>query len=368
MKEVKIDTANPKKIEEGIIALVRQIFQERWRDGMHTALTLTELKGGVTNMLYKCAGPVKNSEQNFEVLVRIYGHGSEKFIDREHENRVMAFLGTHGLGPKVYALFANGMVYDFIPGRSLTNLELPEFCEKIGRALGRWHQLTETIVNERVLLPQENEINSTPCLQSTMWRTLRKWVAAIPVEPYTFADPEKQERLSREINLRALGAEVSELETALNQPTHYPVVFCHNDLLGPNIIYDDISGRMSFIDYEYANFNHRAFDMANHFCEYAGFELDYTRFPTLETQQRFATAYLTTVQHTTPSPSAVSALLTEIHHFVPVSHFLWGLWGLVQATVSSIDFDYLSYGLTRLRHYYLTKHYIHQSATALSSP
>lgn len=317
----------------------------------------------------------------------------------------MRFLGERSLGPKVHALFGNGMVYDYIPGRSLSNLgtyvsknftlffdrldffslsllpslfivlleiydamyisELPLFCEKIGEALGMWHRLTETVVKERILSQQMNETEYTVHPQPITWTRLRKWINAIPVVPYTFADPQKQERLSREINLSSLPAEVNELEAALNRPAEFPVTFCHNDLLGLNIIYDAASDRMCFIDYEYANFNHRAFDIANHFCEYAGLDFDYTLFPSLDVQRRFATAYLTTLQNTTPSSAAVEALLNEVHHFVPVSHFIWGLWSLVQATVSPIDFDYLSYGLTRFKYYYLTKHYIHQPITPL---
>ena len=35
---------------------------------------------------------------------------------------------------------------------------------------------------------------------------------------------------------------------------------------------------MFLIDFEYAFYNYRAFDIANHFCEYAGFECDYSRW------------------------------------------------------------------------------------------
>jgi hypothetical protein len=36
--------------------------------------------------------------------------------------QVMKFLGEQGLGPQVHALFTNGMIYDYIPGRSLNNI------------------------------------------------------------------------------------------------------------------------------------------------------------------------------------------------------------------------------------------------------
>ena len=49
-----------------------------------------------------------------------------------------------------------------------------------------------------------------------------------------------------------------------------PVVFCHNDLLLANILYDERNHSIRFIDLEYAGPNYQAYDIANHFCEFAG--------------------------------------------------------------------------------------------------
>lgn len=49
-----------------------------------------------------------------------------------------------------------------------------------------------------------------------------------------------------------------------------PIVFCHNDLLLANIIFDSDSNSVHFIDFEYAAPNYQAYDIANHFCEFAG--------------------------------------------------------------------------------------------------
>lgn len=49
-----------------------------------------------------------------------------------------------------------------------------------------------------------------------------------------------------------------------------PVVFAHNDLLLGNVIYTESSDRVSFIDYEYADHNYQAYDIGNHFTEFAG--------------------------------------------------------------------------------------------------
>jgi ethanolamine kinase len=70
-----------------------------------------------------------------------------------------------------------------------------------------------------------------------------------------------------------------------------PVVFSHNDLLYGNIIYNE--NEAHFIDYEYGCYTFRGFDIGNHFNEFAGFECDYSRYPTKEFQLKWFEWYLT---------------------------------------------------------------------------
>ncbi|MCH86190.1 kinase superfamily protein, partial [Trifolium medium] len=46
------------------------------------------------------------------------------------------------------------------------------------------------------------------------------------------------------------------------------------------------------IDYEYASYNYRGFDIGNHFAEYAGFECDYSLYPNMNEQYHFFRHYL----------------------------------------------------------------------------
>ena len=48
------------------------------------------------------------------------------------------------------------------------------------------------------------------------------------------------------------------------------VVFAHNDLLLGNVIYNEKEDTVTFIDFEYTAYNYQAFDIANHFAEFAG--------------------------------------------------------------------------------------------------
>ena len=51
-----------------------------------------------------------------------------------------------------------------------------------------------------------------------------------------------------------------------------PLVLCHNDLLLGNILYDENSNVVHFIDFEYAGPNYQAYDIANHFNEISGIQ------------------------------------------------------------------------------------------------
>lgn len=66
-----------------------------------------------------------------------------------------------------------------------------------------------------------------------------------------------------------------------------PIVFSHNDLQENNILNNPETHELHFIDFEYANFNYRGFDLGNHFCEWtieyndkydSGFQVSYFLF------------------------------------------------------------------------------------------
>lgn len=70
-------------------------------------------------------------------------------------------------------------------------------------------------------------------------------------------------------SITKLRIEFERLKSHLTK-TKSPIVFAHNDLLLGNVIYNKDEATISFIDYEYATYNYQAFDIANHFNEFAG--------------------------------------------------------------------------------------------------
>lgn len=210
------------------------------------------------------------------------------------------------------------------------------------------------------------------------------------------------------------------------------IVFCHNDLLAANILVHDDDDEdddgvengsngpshtatttqtpetnnnlsIQLIDFEYGGVNYRAFDIANHFNEYAGgppdcCTPDYTNLPSIPHQRAFIRTYLEAAQriravsqrspsdcesnlkpstsngsrHSPPNTSLttatiteeqVDAMMSEVELFLLANHLYWGLWAVNQAAAVSLletvgvdsVYDYETYALSRIEQYWIEK-------------
>lgn len=113
------------------------------------------------------------------------------------------------------------------------------------------------------------------------------------------------------------------------------------------------------VDFEYSGYNPRGYDLANHFVEW---RYDYhgetpaamtEPFPTKDEQTVFIQAYIDTNTNELGNHdgSSVEEIRTEMEAWLMGTHVGWGLWGLVQASQSQIDFDYFAYSMERLSVY-----------------
>jgi thiamine kinase-like enzyme len=138
-----------------------------------------------------------------------------------------------------------------------------------------------------------------------------------------------------------------------------PVVVCHNDLLGGNCMASvnpstgDISDTpdIRFIDFEYACKNVAMFDVGNHFNEWAGVDVEWALCPSEEEMAAFIKVYIEESTGVVPSDSQLQDLVVLAQFCQLASNAMWGLWALIQAAYSTIDFDYLDYGTQRWAQY-----------------
>ncbi|XP_043240299.1 ethanolamine kinase 1-like isoform X1 [Amphibalanus amphitrite] len=342
--ETKLDPAD---YEAGLLEIVAALRPDWNLDNLR-------LKpfAGLTNTLVSCCHA---GDQESTLLFRLYGDGTDRFIDRDAEKRNMQMMHRAGCARPLVATFSNGIVYGFEPGHTVTKLSVraPDVFAMVAAALARVHRITP-------LGPDAGD-GSNPC-RSCLWASLDKMMVLAPTQ---FDDPRQQKRFVSELRSAAqLRTELRQLREELEE-LGSPLVFCHNDLLLDNIIVAAGGRGVKFIDFEYGGVNHQAFDIGNHFNEFAGTEdVDYSLFPDREFQLRWLRCYLATYlslkpgespqpngQTVEPTDLQVETLYVQANKFSLLSHFYWGVWALVQTRFSNIDFDYLEYAITRFSEY-----------------
>uniref|UniRef100_A0AAR2IIQ3 ethanolamine kinase n=1 Tax=Pygocentrus nattereri TaxID=42514 RepID=A0AAR2IIQ3_PYGNA len=340
-------TVDEHDFRPGALRLIQQL-RPSWKPEEVNMKSFTD---GITNKLIGCY--VGDALQEV-VLVRIYGNKTELFVDRENEVKSFRVLQAHRCAPRLYCTFNNGLCYEFLEGMALEpeHIRSPSIFRLIARQLAKYHAI---------------HAHNGWVPQSDLWLKMGKFFSLVPTH---FEDPDKNQRLSSEVpSVACLREELVWLQQNLSK-LGSPVVLCHNDLLCKNIIYRQAGGNVKFIDYEYAGYNYQAYDIGNHFNEFAGLnEVDYSLYPERSLQLQWLRAYLEAYkeykqQGTQVSNTEVEVLYVQVNRFALASHFFWGLWALIQAQYSTIDFDFLGYAVLRFNQYFKMK----PEVTALNFP
>lgn len=336
--DIFINGETEESLKNGASKIV-SLIKPSWRQEDFLFKIFTD---GISNKLIGVY--VDNVGKTDMVLVRVYGAKTELIIDRNAEIRNMTVLDQVGCGCELYARFANGLAYEFLPGETLTinSAKLPTIYPSVASAMAKMHKLVD-------LGPQ---VPREPC----MWKKLHMFVEQYPAEDEF---PDTKRLAENNISRQRLTAEVLLLEKKL-KGCKSPIVFTHNDLLLANIVInhneksDDGSSKVSFIDYEYGDYNYQECDIANHFDEMAGVEdMDFlSDYPTKEFQLAWIRAYLETYDGCTPDEARIMTFYVNVAHFSLCYHMMWGLWGLVQAKISKIEFDFIGFALGRLGEYF----------------
>jgi len=153
--------------------------------------------------------------------------------------------------------------------------------------------------------------------------------------------------------------------------------------------------QLHFIDFEYGGINYYAYDIANHFNEYAGGTAvednatpNYDRCPTAKQKRLFLEAYVqeynnktsnntssnntntnTSNSNNTNNTITVEELEQSVDGFSLANHLVWGLWGVLQAAVEGCKdgLDYLHYAKCRFDRYRHDKEQLARAATATAT-
>jgi thiamine kinase-like enzyme len=248
------------------------------------------LGGGITNHNVKV-----EVDGEFYVL-RVAGHDTELLgIDRGVEHDATRTAATLGVGPEVVAFVEpeGWLVTRFIdgvipPGEAMQKREM---LARVAAALQLVHGGPAVA----------GRFDSFRVVEDYLETALAR-DADVP-EPWRWAHD-----VAARIEVARAGA---------------PLRLCHNDLLNANFI--DDGERLRIVDWEYAGMGDPFFDLANYSINHG---LD------VEQRRRLLEAYAGTA-----GDEEVRAL--ELMRFM--SDFREAMWGVVQAVVSSLDFDFAGY-------------------------
>lgn len=340
--DIHVDEREPWR---GVLDLLSRI-RPHWKAEDIQMKTFTE---GITNQLIGCY--VGSLQEPGCVLVRLYGRMTELYVNRDREVEMFQVFHTHGCGPEIYCSFQNGICYEFVRGTVLDDelLRQPSIYRLIAAEMGRIHAIQPKCGRP---------------VEPLLWTKMAQFLTLVQTD--MSSGPVKQTGTKSRVSLREvpsfelLSAEMESLKKHLSQ-IDSPTVLCHNDLLTKNIIYNHTEGMVKFIDYEYADYNYQAFDIGNHFNEFAGVnDVNYSLYPSRELQGDWLTAYLESYKHSTGgevtvTEGEVTQLYVQVCKFSLASNFFWGLWAILQARYSSIDFDFQRYAMARLSYYFEKK-------------
>lgn len=313
-----------------IIELCKDLFK-KWSELDDSRFSVETVSGGITNLLLK-ASVKEESGNDVSVTVRLYGPNTEYVINRERELQAIKYLSAAGFGAKLLGVFGNGMVQSFINARTLVESDMrkPKLAAEIAKQLRKFHE---------VEIPGSKE--------PQLWNDISKFFEKASV--LEFDDSEKQ-RMFKMISFKEIHDEIVELKE-LTGLLNAPVVFAHNDLLCGNLMVNDEEEKLYVIDFEYGSYNYRGFDIGNHFNEYAGYDCDYSLYPSKDEQYHFFRHYLQPDNPLEVPDKDLEALYVESNTYMLASHLYWALWGIIQAKMSPIDFDYLGYFFLRYNEY-----------------
>ncbi|GFT22026.1 choline kinase alpha [Nephila pilipes] len=347
-------TYQVKKMRDQAYRICRDYLSGSWKSISSSDMVFRSISGGMSNFLYYCSLPETHTPlvgEPHQVLMRMYGQIHEGVEAKVTESVIFMMLSERNLGPKLYGIFPGGRLEEYIPARAMTcdELKAPEMSATIARKLAKVHTLNVPI-------------NKEP---KWLFDKMQNWMNFAKNEIRLENLNDEQKKIAVNLLSQDFEKEFVWLRNVLIK-ANSPVLFCHNDLQEGNILVPErasaLEDKIVFIDFEYCSYNFRAFDIANHFCEwcfdysnpnYPHFSAKEEEYPAVSQQLNFIRSYLRNFESSCNDNEVSDEInnedhvLKEVLVFTLASHFLWTLWSIVNAQNSQIEFGYWEYGKAR---------------------
>lgn len=256
-------------------------------------VSITKIDSGVTNQVFTIFdGSIPT------YIFRLYGNNLDSLIDRNYENKLIEYLNSNNIGPQIIINSKDYRIEKFIKGN--TKIDPSQYQQKLGKKILELHQIPI--------------LNKNKCF----WKRLDFWVR--------ISDPPYQ----TEFNKLANYLKDEKQNLFLNE-----IVLGHGDLCLDNIIVKD--EEINLIDFEYSCNLPRAFDLANHLCEYNGLISDENSYPEKKIREFLIKSYLDEIKEYQPQD------LKLVDMYSLISHYQWGCWGIIMQQSTNKQFNYKKY-------------------------
>ena len=142
LPDIYISITSEESIQNGILEIL-SLTRPEWVP--RSAIDYKIFSGGLTN---KLVGAYFNGKKEEMILVRIYGQNSELMIDRQKEIKNMQILHENGCGAKLYAIFQNGIAYQYLSGTilSVESIRDPNIFPAVAAACSKMHSIKFVII------------------------------------------------------------------------------------------------------------------------------------------------------------------------------------------------------------------------------
>ena len=256
--------------------------------------SILELSGGLTNRNFLIETP------SGKYVARVSSNSSSLLsIDRGSEFTNSTIAGKGGIGAEVldYLPGQGLLVISYIKGKTFGPADVAGNLPRIAASLRTLHSLTGF----------DHEFN--------MFNTQRNYLGI--VQEQGFRLPERYLEFA---------PQVAEMKTAM-KVLFEGLVPCNNDLLPGNFI--DDGEKIWLIDYEYAGNNDACFEIGNVWAE---------AFLPLEALEELVSSYYGGYRRDKVARAWLWALMAK---------YGWTLWASIQASVSTLDFDFWEWGMSK---------------------
>jgi thiamine kinase-like enzyme len=251
------------------------------------------LSGGITNHNFRV------TLGGEECVVRVHGKDTDALgIDRQAERLASETATALGIAPALLAADEDCLVTRFVPSDPVDARDISQRAGELARALCSFHD-SPAVLPARFWVPE----------------LLDQYAAQVHARSVRLPD-----------SYGEAAAVAARIAAALAPWRPRP---CHNDLLASNIIRAHDRDRLLIVDWEYAGMGHPCFDLGNLSVNNDFDEAD---------DERLLRAY-----RGVPPSDAHRATLALMRI---LSDAREAAWGVVQAEVSELDFDFDRYART----------------------